>query len=354
MIVSILIFLVIFGILVISHEGGHFLIAKANGIRVAEFTVGMGPALFKTKKGDTEYSVRLLPFGGACIFDGMDGLEEAKEEETEEYDEHAYKNAKVWSRIATVFAGPLFNFILAYLLAVIVTAFSSWTFPVISGMTEDSAAAEAGLMTGDTIVSINGEKIYMGQEVTLISQLNAGEALEIVYERDGQQYTTIVTPKYDEEAQRYYMGLYVGEYGDIKGIDIIPYSWHTVTYYFKMTWKSLAMLVTGHFTINDLSGPVGIVKVVDDTYEAVKPYGLPSLVLTMLDLAILLSVNLGVMNLLPLPALDGGKLIFLFIEVLRGKPVPPEKEGYVHLAGMIALMILMVVVLFNDIGRFLH
>lgn len=354
MIVSIIIFFIIFGVLVISHEGGHFLIAKANGIRVNEFTIGMGPALFKTKKGDTEYSIRLLPFGGACIFDGMDGLEDDKEEETQEYDEHSFRNAKVWSRIATVFAGPFFNFLLAYVLSIIVTAFSTWTFPVVAGLTEDSAAAEAGLAEGDTIISINGENISMGQEVTLISQLNNGEDLTIVYERDGEEYTTVLTPKYDEESGRYYMGVYVGEYGNITGIDILPYAYKNVVFYFKMTWKSLAMLVTGRFSVNDLSGPVGIVKAVDDTYEAVKPYGLPSVVLTMLDLALFLSVNLGVMNLLPIPALDGGRLIFLLIEVVRGKPVPPEKEGYVHLAGMIALMVLMVIVLFNDIGRFIR
>ncbi len=353
MIVSIIIFFIIFGVLVISHEGGHFLIAKANGIRVNEFTIGMGPALFKTKKGDTEYSIRLLPIGGACIFDGMDGLEMEEEAEGKEYDEHAFRNANVWSRIATVFAGPFFNFLLAYVLSVIVTAFSTWTFPVISGMAENSAAEAAGLMEGDTIISINGEKIYMAQEVTLISQLNEGEDLEIVYERDGKTYTTVLSPSYSEEDGRYYMGIYVGEYGNITGIDILPYALHNEIFYFKMTWKSLAMLVQGKFGVDDLSGPVGIVKAVDDTYEAAKPYGLPSVVLTMLDLALFLSVNLGVMNLLPIPALDGGRLLFLFIEVVRGKPIPPDKEGYVNLAGIIALMVLMVVVLFNDIGRFI-
>ena len=349
MLISIIIFFIIFGVLVISHEGGHFLIAKANGIRVNEFSVGMGPELFKKQKGDTLYTIRLLPIGGACIFDGMDGLEEQKWEP----DEHSFQKANVWSRIATVLAGPLFNFLLAFLLALIVTGFSVWDFPVVSGVMKDSAAQEAGLKEGDTILSMNGEKIHMAQEATLISQLNSdGEILNIEYERNGQKYTTSLTPRYSQDDKRYYMGVYIGKAGTVTGAKVVPYAGYMVQYYLKATYKSLLMLVEGKLGKDAVSGPVGMVKMVDDTYEEAKPYGLPSVVLTMLDLAILLSVNLGVMNLLPIPALDGGRLVFLLVEVVRGKPVPPDKEGLVHLAGMVALMALMVFVMFNDITKF--
>ncbi|MCR5177511.1 MAG: M50 family metallopeptidase [Lachnospiraceae bacterium] len=349
MIVSILIFLLLISVLVIVHEGGHFLIARSNGIRVNEFTVGVGPALWKKQRGETLFALRALPFGGACIFDGMyDDDSETMD------DERSFKNAKVWSRIATVVAGPVFNFLLGFLLAVIVTAFSNWLYPVIAGVTEDSAAAEAGVREGDLIISMNGKKIHDASMATLYSQLNKGEDITLVIDRDGNRETITFTPRYSEEDKRYYMGLYIGEPGKVEPKNVLRYAWYMEKGYFDMTFLSLRMLVRGELNLDSLSGPVGIVKIVDETYEEVKPYGLPSVVLTMLDLAILLTVNLGVINLLPIPGLDGGRLLFALIEVIRGKPIPPEKEGYVHMAGMIALVVLMVVVLFNDISKFIR
>lgn len=348
MIVSILIFFIIFGVLVASHEFGHFIVAKTGGIRVNEFFIGMGPTIWKKKKGDTLYSIKLLPIGGACVFDGMDPVAEEKGE----YDEHSFLKAPVWRRIATLFAGPFANFLIAYLLAVVLVSFSQWDFPVIYNVTEDSAAVEAGMQVGDKFISVDGEKVYMAGEVTLISQFAEGSPMEIVYERDGQLHTTTLLPKYSEEAGRYYMGIYLGDYQDIKGPAALKYAWYEVRYYFKTTYRSLALLFKGKLSKDDVSGPVGMVKMVDDTYEEVKPYGLSAVVLTMLSLTVLLSVNLGVMNLLPIPALDGGRLVFQFIEVIFGKPVPPEKEGFVHMIGMIALLGLMVFVLFNDITKF--
>lgn len=348
MAVSIIIFFIIFGVLVTSHELGHFLVAKSGGIRVNEFFVGMGPTIWKKQKGETLYSIKLLPIGGACVFDGMDPIAEEKDG----YDEHSFLNAPVWRRIATLFAGPFANFLIAYVLAVILVSFSSWNYPVINKMTEDSAAVEAGMQVGDKFISIDGEKVYMAGEVTLISQFAQGSPMEIVYERDGERHTTTLLPRYSEDAGRYYMGIYLGEYGDVKGASALKYAWYEVRYYFKATYRSLALLFKGKLSADDVSGPVGMVKMVDDTYEEVKPYGISAVVLTMLSLTVLLSVNLGVMNLLPFPALDGGRLVFQFIEVIFGKAVPPEKEGFVHMVGMIALLGLMVFVLFNDITKF--
>jgi len=348
MIASIIIFFIIFGVLVTSHEFGHFIIAKSGGIRVNEFFVGMGPTIWKKQKGETLYSIKLLPIGGACVFDGMDPVEEEKEE----YDEHSFLNAPVWRRIATLFGGPFANFIIAYILSVVLVSLSPWDMPVVNKLTENSAAQEAGMGAGDKIISIDGEKVYMASEVMLISQFAEGSPMDIVYERGGEIKETVLTPKYSDEDKRYYMGVYLGEYEDIKGPASLKYAWYMVRYNFKATYRSLALLVKGKLSKDDVSGPVGMVKMVDETYNEAKPYGASAVVIVMLTLTVLLSVNLGVMNLLPLPALDGGRLVFQFIEVIFGKPVPPEKEGIVHMVGMVLLIALMVFVMINDITKF--
>lgn len=349
MVVSIILFIIIFCVIVIAHEFGHFLIAKTNGIHVVEFFIGMGPTLLSFTKGDTKYSLKLLPLGGACVFEGEDGLNTKEGERSE----GAFPDAPVWVRFATVLAGPVFNFLLAYLLAVILVSNTGVLLPVVSSVQEGSSAEAAGLCVGDRIVKMDGKGIHLYQQVVLNSQLNVdGDPFEIVYERDGERHTVVVTPSFDEEAQRYLMGITTGEYLECNVLQNFQYAFYMMNFEVEMTFKSLGMLVTGQLSLNDMSGPVGIVKVVDDTYTEAKVYGTSTVVLSMIELALLLSVNLGVMNLLPLPALDGGRLVFLLVEAVRGKPVPPEKEGIVHLAGMAALMILMVVVLFNDISKF--
>lgn len=349
MAVTIIVFVLIFGVVVISHELGHFLIAKLNGIKVLEFSIGMGPAIAQFTKGDTKYVLKLLPIGGACMFEGEDGIFSG--EKSGEKPEGAFYDANVWSRIATVFAGPFFNIILAFLLSLIVVGFSGEVIPTINSLTEGYPAKDAGLQEGDIITKMDGERIYLQGEVTFVSAFSKGEPMEIEYKRDGKKYTTMVTPKFSQEDNRYYIGFTIGESIECKGFDLIKYSVYEVRYWLKTTVKSLLMLVQGRLSANDLSGPVGIAVTIDETIEVAKPYGLSTVVLTMINFAVLLSVNLGVMNLLPLPALDGGRLLFLLLEVVRGKPVPPEKEGLVHFVGFVALMILMVFVLYNDITR---
>lgn len=354
MIVTIIVFVLIFGVVVIAHELGHFLIAKLNGIKVLQFSIGMGPDIIKFTKGETKYVLKLLPIGGACMFEGEDGIYSTASdsgEKEEQKPEGAFNDANVWSRIATVFAGPFFNIILAFLLSLIVVGFSGEVIPTINSLTEGYPALEAGLREGDLITKIDKEKIYLQGEVTFASALSGGKPMEIEYLRDDQKYTTVVTPKYSEQDHRYYIGFTIGETIKCKGLDLIKYSAYEVRYWFKTTIKSLLMLVQGKLSANDLSGPVGIAATIDETIEVTKPYGLPTVVLTMINFAVLLSVNLGIMNLLPLPALDGGRLLFLFVEVVRGKPVSPDKEGLVHFVGFVALMVLMVFVLYNDIAR---
>ena len=350
MIVSVLIFLLIFTVIVVSHEFGHFAVARRSGIRVNEFAIGMGPVLYKRRMGETDFCIRLLPLGGACVFDGLNGLEP---DEEAVLDEHSFPRASVFARIATVAAGPVFNFILGFLLSLIVVTFSGTDLPVVQEIIEESAAEDAGLMAGDRIVSVNGERIHLYREVSLISQMNYGEPLTITYEREGEKDTLVLTPRYDEETGRYYIGIRgAGEFHACRGLEVFPYAFYETGYWLKATLKSLGSMIGGHFSRDDIAGPVGVVKVVDDTYQAVNPYGLSAILLTFLSLSTLLTVNLGVVNLLPIPALDGGRLVFLIIEAIRGKPVPPDKEGLVHLAGIALLMAIMVMVLFNDISRF--
>ena len=352
---TIVIFILIFGVIVTAHELGHFLLAKKNGIKVNEFAIGMGPALFKTQKGETLYAIRLLPIGGACIFEGEDGIykdgEDSESEATRDI-KGSFNSANVWARIACVIAGPVFNVILAFLLALVLVGLSGTDLPVIQGITEDYPASEAGIKAGDIITKVNGNKTRLYREVSLESMINNGEPIEIEYERAGESFTTEITPKYSEEDARYYIGIIgSGEYYQPKGIEVVKYGFYEVRFSFISTLKGLLLLVTGKLGGDDLAGPVGMAVMVDDIVETASPYGFMPVFLTLINFSILISVNLGIMNLLPLPALDGGRLVFLFIEVVRGKPVSPQKEGFVHFLGFVALMILMVVVLFNDIQR---
>lgn len=347
-------FILIIGLVIISHEMGHFLIAKMNGIRVEEFMVGMGPVLLKKDINNTKFTLRLLPIGGACVYSGMAGFDEEDAKEAKE-DPESFLNAGVWARLATVFAGPFFNFLLGFILSMVIVSFAGADLPVVQGIMENSAALECGLEPGDEIVKINNEKIHIYRQVTIISALNKGEDLRITYKRDGQLNTVVLTPRYDEEAGRYYIGLLgSGKYIPCIGFNVLKYSTYEVEYWLNATFKSLKMLVTGGLTRNDVAGPVGIANLVDDTYNEARPYGISTVLLSMINITILLSINLGVMNLLPLPALDGGRIIFLLLEIIRRKPVPVEKEAYVHAAGMAALLLLAIVIFFNDIVNWIH
>lgn len=353
---TLILFVLIFGVVVIAHEFGHFLLAKANGIHVVEFAVGMGPNLISVKKGGTKYSLKLFPIGGACMFEGEDGLNEKEGEPSE----GSFNKANVWGRISTVAAGPFFNFILAFVVAFIMVNMSdvfAIRDSVATQVAEGGGAEAAGLQDGDMILSINGEKIRLYQEISLYMQATyRGGDLEIVYERGGVRYTTTLTPQYDESMGIYLLGVMNGEFQEPKGIDTLRYAWYEIRYSVKATYKSLGMLLHGQVGREDVAGPVGIaVNVVGKTYDEAKNYGWQSVMISMLNIILMLSVNLGILNLLPIPALDGGRLVFLLVEVIRGKPVPPEKEGMVHFVGLVFFMVLMVFVFFNDlVNIFIH
>ena len=344
--VTFILFVVIFGVVVISHEFGHFLIAKANGIHVVEFAVGMGPTLLSFQKKETRYSLKLLPIGGACMFEGEDGLNEKEGEPSE----GSFNRANVWSRIATVLAGPVFNFLLGGIISLILVQLIFVRAPYCETVEENGAAWEAGMRAGDTILSLNGEKLYLYEELQLFMQLYDGGDVKVEYERDGERYETTLIPRYVEEEGRYMIGISNIQQVEIRGFNGFRYAYYEVRHCVKSVYKSLGMLVHGQVKREDVAGPVGIaVNVVGKTYEQAKEYGGMNVLVNMLNITMLLSINLGIFNLLPLPALDGGRLVFLLIEVIRRKPIPPEKEGMVHFIGLVFFMILMVFVFFNDL-----
>lgn len=283
------------------------------------------------------------------MFEGEDGLETR---DGEEAGEGSFLKASVWSRISTVFAGPLFNFILAFIVALILVNMIYIREPIATDIIEGGAAQSAGIQAGDRILALNGENIYMYDEISLFMQVYNGGEVEVEYERDGERYTTMLTPLYDEAEARFLLGIQNADFVNPTGLGNLKYAWYEMRYFVKATYKSLGMLVRGQVTRQDVAGPVGIaVNVVGKTYEEAKSYGWESVVASMLNITLMLSVNLGILNLLPIPALDGGRLVFLLIEVIRGKPVPPDKEGMVHFIGLVFFMILMVFVLFNDISN---
>lgn len=356
---SIILAILIFSLIIMIHELGHFLLAKRGKIRVNEFALGMGPVLFGKQIGETFYCVKLLPFGGSCAMEGEDGMtseEPAAGEDRGEntavnggMSEDSFQNKSVWTRISVVAAGPIFNFILAFVLSLFLIGSIGYDAPVVNMVSEGYPAQEAGMQAGDRILQMNGESIHVYREISMFVQLHQGETVDVVYERDGEHQEVTLEPKLSEDGN-YYLG-FRGSGVRTKGnlLETIGYSAYEVKYWISTTIKSLELIFSGHVSANDVSGPVGIVSTIGTTYEESKEDGAFYVWLNMLNISILLTANLGVMNLLPIPALDGGRLVFLFLEVIRRKRIDPEKEGMVHFAGLLVLLGIMVLVMFNDI-----
>lgn len=342
--------IIILCVIVIVHEGGHMLIAKLNGIEVIEFTIGFGPKIFGFKKGGTEYCIRAIPFGGACIFEDLDADDDA--DIATVIANSKYRQANVWARIATTFAGPAFNFLLAFVLGLFLMNYIDMPSTQITSVADDGVAKEAGMLEGDVITKINHSRVYLYPEVSMAVQLGVGKPLVVEYERAGVRNTVSLVPKMNSEYGYYMIGVgFGGTEKNTTPISIIKDSYFYVRYMIKMTFTSLKMLFTGQAQVSDMAGPVGAVEIVGEEYDSAKEMGTLAVVVSMLNIALLLSANLGVMNLLPVPALDGGKLVLLFIEAIRGKPVDAKMEGIVQFIGVAILLVLMVVVMYNDIAR---
>lgn len=339
---GIILAILVFGIIVFIHELGHFLLAKANKIRVDEFSLGMGPRIFSFVKGETRYSLKLFPIGGSCMMG---------EDDVEDIGEGSFNSKSVWARMSVIVAGAAFNFLLALLFSMIVIGYTGYDEPVVSSVMDGFPAAEAGLVKGDRIVKLNDKRIHIWREISYNNMLHPGETVDVVYERDGGKYEVTLTPKQDENGN-YLLGITSPRtYTKANLLKAVQYGAYEVKFWISTTLESLKMLVLGQVGMDQLSGPVGIVNVVDETYQQSKNYGVIVVIMQMLNIGILLSANLGVMNLLPLPALDGGRLVFLILEAIRGKRVAPDKEGWVHAAGMVLLLGLMAFIMFNDVKK---
>ncbi len=339
---SILIALLVFSVIIIVHEFGHFFLAKVNGITVTEFSLGMGPRLLSFEAGGTRYSWKLLPFGGSCMMLGEDGEDEG---------EGTFGSKSVWARISVIAAGPVFNFLLAFVMAVFIVGAIGYDAPVLLTVYEDTPAEEAGLQAGDRIVSMNGKKIRFWRQVQNYSMFHPGRETVFRYERDGQLYEATVQPELSDGRYLYGIGGNVNYREKTNPVETLKYSVYEVGYWIETTVSSLGLLMKGGVKLDDMSGPVGVVSAIGETYEESRKDGALYVWLNLLNMAILLSANLGVMNLLPIPALDGGRLVFLILEAVRRKRIEPELEAKIHFAGLMALMILMVVVMFNDVRK---
>lgn len=354
--VSIIIAILVFGIIIIVHEFGHFITAKKSGVKVNEFAIGMGPKLFSKQRGETKYSLRLLPIGGFCSMEGEDRTSE---------DSRAFCNKSVLKRILIVAAGALMNLILGFIFIVIMTSLSdTYASTTISWFEDDAASQMSGLQVGDRVTNINGMHIFTDTDFMYQLQSDKDGVFDMTVIRKGEKKNLKDVKFSITEAEGTNGNKTSSLHIDFKVapiersfMSIASQSWRRGISYARLIWVSLGDLITGQYKINDLSGPVGIVSAISDVVsnETTKSgINWKELLENLLSMAALISINVGIFNLLPLPALDGGRLIFLIIEGIRRKPVSPEKEGVVHFIGLALLMLLMLFVTFNDIIKLIN
>ncbi len=455
MIFNIIIAILILSAVIIVHEFGHFIIAKANGVCVVEFSVGFGPRIFGFRIGDTDYCLKALPFGGSCRMLGQDEyLSDTASDSYEDDDGEGYalsdfekrnkemlakygesrtlEKKSVSARIAVLAAGPVFNFLFAIILSIILTGVGGYDPCVVNEVEDGSPGYEAGLRDGDEITALNGNPIFFTREYGFYRNYHEADTMHISYKRDGAVYNTTVVPKeitdtsykigirFDQslrvseivqdspasesglreqdkiiaingesidsmekltelidasegntlkirvlraagerefditpqmmETSYFYTGMTLyGNRVQASPIATIGYAFCDVGYRISSVVEVLTMMVTGRMGVNNLSGPVGTVSAISSVVEESKEDGGFYLFLNILNIAIMLSANLGVMNLLPVPALDGGKLIVYIIEAIRGRPAPRKVETVINFIGVIFLLVLMAFVLIKDI-----
>ena len=352
--VYILAAILVFGVLIAVHELGHFMAAKACGVRVNEFSIGMGPALWKKQKGETQYSLRLFPVGGFCAMEG---------EEEDSDDPTALNNQGFWAKLLIFAAGAAMNFIAGLLIILVLYADAqAFYVPVVAGFADGCPLESAdGLQEGDRLLRIDGEKVYVYSDISLLMGLNKTGAFDLQIERNGEVIIlrdfTMERREYTDQNGKAYTGygLYFGAEEATLGRKL-SYSWNNAMDFARLVRLSLQMLVTGQAGVKDLSGPVGIVSTMTQVGEQAATTR--AAVENIAYFGALIAVNLAVMNLLPLPALDGGKIFFLVINAvsmqLFKKQIPAKYENYIHFAGLILLLALMAVITFSDVWKLIH
>ena len=340
-ILYLLLTLLLLSVLVFLHEGGHFLVARLNNITVNEFSIGMGPKVFsyQSKKSGIKYSIRALPIGG---FVSMAGEDEASE------DPNAFCNKNVWRRISTVLAGPITNIIVGFLGMLVLVVLTGPATNIVAAFLDDATSVNYGLQIDDKIVAVEGVKTHTGNEVVYEITYQGDKPLDITVIRDGKKIVIedVVFPTVEENGVtlgNYDMLFYGISEADRSFSIVISHTFWRTYSTAKMVWDSLADLIGGRFGLDAISGPIGMTELVGSALAT----GWESL----LYLWVIISVNLGVMNLLPLPALDGGRLIFLLWEAITSKPVNKTVESYINAAGLLILMAFMIIITFKDIFK---
>lgn len=340
MIFTIIAAILIFALLIFIHELGHFVMAKLTGIRVLEFAVGMGPKLFGWQKGETLYSVRAVPIGGFCAMEG---------EDSDSSDPKAINNKPAWQRLLVLAAGAFMNLVLGFVLLLVMTAQGDAVVTNrIASVQEGTAAYDSGLLAGDEIVRVAGSKTHLAAEVTWAAQRRGAAPTEFVLIRNGESQVITVTPRENEGVYQYGFTLQTAEN---TWKETLKTSYYGTFFYSKLVVGSLVDLFRGEVKVTELSGPIGIVSEIGSAVAETAKTGMQGF-LNLINLAVLLTINLGIFNLLPLPALDGGRIFFVLIEMIRRKPIPPEKEGVVHFVGLVLLLLLSAMVAVMDIMKF--
>ncbi len=326
MLLTIISFIFVFNLIVFIHEFGHYYVAVKNGIKVEEFALGMGPAIFKKERNGTLYALRVIPLGGYCKMYGEDEKNDAPD---------AFNSKKPWQRFLVVIAGPAMNFLLTIVIfAALAMSFGAPTL-VIDKVSDNMPALEAGIQPGDEIVEVNGRSAYIWEQV-IKDIATSSQSLEIKVKRKEELKTIVVQPNKDKK-----IGIQI--LVSHNALKAIPYSFKKTYFLTAEMLDFLGNLVRGKASGDSVVGPVGLAGIIGSVART----GF----LNLLNLIAYISLNLGLMNLLPIPALDGGRLVFIIIEMIRRKPVPEEKEGVVHTIGFVLLLLLFVVIMYKDIVR---
>ena len=342
-VITVLLAVLVFGLLIFIHELGHFLTAKACGVKVNEFALGMGPTIFKINRGETKYALRLFPIGG---FVSMEGEEESSQHE------NAFCNKPVWKRILIVCAGAFMNIILGFVVMIFLvslTGGSKIATTTVSQFRDGAVSSGSGLQVGDRILKINDSSIFVDYDIIYALMRDDDGIVSMQVKRDGQKITlknvTFQVISQEDGVNNIFFDFTVTGNDKTAGA-VLRQAFFKTFSVVKIVWSSVMDLITGKFSMNQLSGPVGVATAIGDASKQ----GADSFFM----MVVFITVNLGVFNLLPLPALDGGRLIFLIIEGVRRKPVNPKYEGYVHFAGFALLILLMVFVTYHDIVKLIQ
>lgn len=349
-IVTLLIAILIFGLIIGIHEFGHFIVAKLNHIQVNEFAIGMGPKLLHFRKGETTYSLRLFPIGGFCSMEGEDQSSE---------NPNAFEKKAVWRRMLVVLAGAFMNLVLGFvLIAVLLCTSTKIPSTVIARFAETTNSAgetvtaaeseRSGLQVGDKIIAIDGSHILSATDLIYKLQTTETDSYDVTVKRDGAR-VVVENVKFHNDNTDGLLDFAV-EGKSKNPVNVVTYAAKDTAATAKLIWMSLVELVGGKYSLQDLSGPVGTVSVIEQAASSGK--NLLERVQSVMNLTIFITVNVGVFNLLPIPGLDGSRFVFLLVEAIRRKPVPKNREAMVHLIGMAALFLLMILVTVQDITRF--